>query len=121
MIRLVKRHLIIPRGDTGTFTIPTLGEVEVNDIAILGIYDKLTRKCVLQKIIPATPDTLTFEFNSEDTINLEPSKNYVWDIAIYRSPIYDEEEKLIGASSIDSYYAAFSLPVCDIREVTRNV
>jgi len=42
MIRLVRRALIIPQGDTGTFTIPTLGEVEEGDIAILSIYDTLT-------------------------------------------------------------------------------
>ena len=34
MIRLIQRRLIIPRGDTGSFTIPTQGTVGNNDIAV---------------------------------------------------------------------------------------
>ena len=49
MIRLIGRRLIIPRGDTGTFTIPTHGEVGEGDIAILSIYDPLTHKTVCEK------------------------------------------------------------------------
>jgi len=41
----------------------------------------------------------------------------LWDIKLYRGPKYDEEGKIIGGDEIDSYYAAFSLPVCEIKEV----
>ena len=112
MIRLVQRRLIIPQGDTGTFTIPTQGEVESGDKAIFAIYDNLTHKTVLEKEIDATAETLTFEFESADTLNIEPDDRgyrYTWDIT------------LIHADSIDSYYAAFGLPECVIKRVTRNV
>ena len=47
MIRLIQRRLIIPQGDTGTFTIPTQGTVEQGDKAIFAIYDNLTHKTAL--------------------------------------------------------------------------
>ena len=112
MIRLVQRRLIIPQGDTGTFTIPTQGSVENGDTAIFAIFDNLTHKTVLEKEIAATEETLTFDFSSEDTLNIEPDDRgyrYSWDITLKR------------ANSVDSYYAAFGLPPCIIKRVTRNV
>lgn len=124
MIRLVGRKLIIPQGDTGTFTIPTQGTVSLGDKAIFSIYDELTHKTVLEKIIDATIETLTFNFELEDTLNIEPDdrgNRYTWDITIVRNPTYDNENKLITADDIDSYYAGFRLPPCVIKRVTRNV
>ena len=115
MIRLIQRRLIIPQGDTGTFTIPTQGPVSQGDKAILAIYDNLTHETVLEKEIDATNDTLTFTFESEDTLNIEPDnrgRRYSWDITLIRN---GEEQ------TIDSYYAAFGLPLCVIKQVTRNV
>lgn len=121
MIRLIQRRLIIPQGDTGAFTIPTQGMVSEGDIAILSIFDSLTRTVVLEKKIAATPNTLTFNFVSEDTASIEPDGNYTWDITLIRNPEVDEDNNLIHADSIDSYYAAFKLPVCEIRRVTREI
>lgn len=126
MIRLIQRKLIIPQGDTGTFTIPTQGAVSDSDIAIFAIYDTLTHTTVLEKKINATPETLTFNFLSEDTLNIEPDEReqggrYRWDIIIQRNPIYDENNNLIHYDSVDSYYAAFTLPLCVIKRVTRDV
>ena len=124
MIRLVGRKLIIPQGDTGTFTIPTQGTVSLGDKAIFSIYDELTHKTVLEKLIDATIETLTFNFELEDTLNIEPDdrgNRYTWDITIVRNPTYDNENKLITADDIDSYYAGFRLPPCVIKRVTRNV
>lgn len=123
MIRLVQRRLIIPRGDTGCFTIPTLGMVENGDVAVLSIYDPMFNKTVCEKIIDATSETLTFHFQFQDTIDLEPSNRYQWDIKIYHSPEYDENHKLIGGAEIDSYYSAFSIgmPKCVIKQVAQNV
>ena len=129
MIRLIQRRLIIPQGDTGEFTIPTQGTVSNGDVAILAIYDNLTQKTVLEKQIPATAETLTFNFESKDTASLEPndgdyyysnSKRYSWDITIMREPFTNDNDELEYAS-IDSYYAAFDLPPCIIKRVTRNV
>lgn len=121
MIRLIRRRLIIPQGDTGPFTIPTQGTVSEGDIATFAIYDRLTHKTVLEKRIPATDETLTFVFAREDTINIEPEGDYVWDIVIERSPVYDEENHVVAAASTDSYYAAFKLPICEIRRVPREI
>lgn len=123
MIRLIQRRLIIPRGDTGSFTIPTQGTVETGDIAILSIFDPLTQTTVCEKIIDATAETLTFTFAHSDTVNIEPSERYQWDIKIYRSPEYDENNKLIGGTEIDSYYAAFGkeMPKCVIKQVAQHV
>lgn len=123
MIRLIQRRLIIPQGDTGTFTIPTQGMVSSGDKAILAIYDALTHQTVLEKVIDATPETLTFTFESKDTIDLEPDdrgNRYYWDITIQRNPQYDTNNQLYY-EEIDSYYSAFGLPACCIKRVTRNV
>lgn len=122
MIRLVGRRLIIPQGDTGTFTIPTQGTVSQGDVAVFSIFDLLTQEVKLEKEINATAETLTFNFTSEDTLNIEPDdrgNRYVWDITIKRSPV--QENNTITYGTIDSYYAAFGLPACVIKRVTRNV
>lgn len=124
MIRVVQRKLIIPQGDTGEFTIPTQGTVSEGDVAILAIYDNLTHTTVLEKKINATSETLTFNFETEDTLNIEPDdrgSRYSWDIVIQRNPLYDENDELIHYDSVNSYYAAFKLPPCVIKRVTRNV
>jgi len=43
MIRLIQRRLIIPRGDTGSFTIPALKSMQPEDVAVFSIYDPLTK------------------------------------------------------------------------------
>ena len=114
MIRLIGRRLIIPQGDTGTFTIPTQGPVVNGDKAIFSIFDNLTQTTVLEKKIDATAETLTFNFASEDTSSIEPDDRgyrYSWDITLVRD----------SGATIDSYYAAFGLPSCVIKRVTRNV
>ena len=120
MIRLIQRRLIIPRGDTGSFTIPTQGAVEAGDIAVFSIYDPMTQTTVFEKEVPATEELITIPFAHEDTVELK-SKKYVWDIKIYKNPQRDEDGLLINGDEINSYYAAFSLPVCEIREVAQNV
>ena len=121
MIRLIQRRLIIPRGDTGSFTIPIQGTVGVNDIAVFSIYDSMTHTTVLEKELTFDdPEVLTIPFQHNDTVNIPPKK-YVWDIKIYKNPQRDEDDVLIGGDEINSYYAAFSLPVCEIKEVAQNV
>ena len=125
MVRMIQRRLIIPRGDTGSFSIPLLASVAANDVAVFSIFDPLTRKTILEKEIKfdANEDKdeeLVINFEHEDTVNLKPGR-YYWDIKIYSSPVYDEDDILIGGAEINSYYAAFSLPVCEIKEVAENV
>jgi len=42
MIRLINRRLIIPRGDTGTFTVPLIASATAADVAVFTIFDCLT-------------------------------------------------------------------------------
>lgn len=120
MIRLIKRRLIIPRGDTGSFTIPTLTAVEAGDVAVFSVFDPLTRTTVLEKFIPAEEDTITVYFTYEDTAHLKAGR-YFWDIKLYLHPQYDEDGKLCGGDEVHSYYAGFELPVFEVREITQNV
>lgn len=120
MIRLIQRRLIIPRGDTGSFSIPTLGIIDEGDIAIFGIFDPLTHKTVVLKSIYATQTSLTFTLKMEDTIDLEPKK-YNWDISIYHKPKFAEDGELIGAEEINSYYSAYKLPICEIKEAALDM
>ncbi len=118
MIRLIQRRLVIPCGDTGSFQIPVLQTAQAGDVAVFSIYDPLYKKTLLQKAltIPISEDnTITFTFAREDTINIEPRNDYQWDIKIYHNPVYDENNNIIDGDTIDSYYSAFSLPICQIR------
>lgn len=124
MIRLIQRRLIIPQGDTGTFTIPIQGTMEPNDKALISIYDNLTHTVVFEKEMIQNENNLSYTFSTEDTINIEPDDRgyrYTWDVTILRNPEYDENQRLIHADDIDSYYAAFGLSSCVIKRVTRNV
>ena len=124
MIRLIQRRLIIPRGDTGSFSIPVQGTIENNDAAIFYIYDPMTKETVQSIKGEINNDIITINFTRNKTASLPPKK-YLWDMVIYRNPEYEEDdeehEHPINGSEINSYYAAFSLPICDIREVAQNV
>lgn len=122
MIRMIQRRLIIPRGDTGSFSIPLLVTVAAGDVAVFSIYDPLTHKTVFEKEIPfnGNEDALTVSFEHEDTVHL-PAKKYQWDIKIYNGPIRDEDGILINGAEINSYYAAYWLPPCVIKEVAEGV
>ena len=124
MIRLIQRRLIIPQGDTGTFTIPMQGTMQEGDKALISIYDNLMHTVVLEKEMVPNENTLSYTFASEDTIGIEPDdrgSRYSWDVTIQRNPLYDENQQLIHYDSVDSYYAAYGLPPCIIKRVTRNV
>lgn len=123
MIRVIQRRLIIPRGDTGTFTLPLLPGTEQGDIAVFSIYDPLKKEVIYQRQYPITEEELNIPFEHEDTLEIEPSNRYEWDVKIYKTPVYadsadtsDPKTIPINGTSIDSYYSAFSLPICEIRE-----
>lgn len=115
MIRLLGNRLIIPKGDSGEFTFPTLYSSSETDLAVFSIFDPLYKKSVLLKKIPVSYPQLTFSFSSADTEKLT-SKKYYWDISIYINPVYDEDENLIGADEVHSYFSAYKLPICRISE-----
>ena len=91
MIRLIQRRLIIPRGDTGSFTIPTLATAAESDIAVFTVFDTTTRTKLFEKIVSAGSDTITINFTHEDTVNLKPGK-YLWDIKFYKDPKYVKDD-----------------------------
>lgn len=117
MIRLIQRRLIIPRGDTGSFSIPVLKN-NTDNIAVFTIFDEITKTRMFQKMIPSEGDVINIAFTHSDTVNLKPGR-YVWDIKYYSNPEFIDDE-LVNGNEIDSYYAGFSLPVCEIRETADN-
>jgi len=119
MIRLVQRKLIIPRGDTGTFSVPVISTLNTGDVAVFTIIDMKTKRKVYEKIIDATPDTISIRFEHSDTVNL-PVGRYYWDIKFYQNPEWVDNE-LINGTEVDSYYAAYSLPECEIRLTGDNL
>ncbi len=111
MIRLIQRRLIIPRGDTGSFTVPALITSGESKIAVFSIFNN--EKRVWQKEVPVINDLVTVEFTHEDTRDF-PIGSFYWDIKIYINPQYDEDGLLINGDEVHSYYAGFTLPQCDI-------
>ena len=119
MIRLIQRRLIIPRGDTGTFSIPVLAGKDTGDASILTIFDPLTHRKLREKRMELSDGVLTVNFTHGDTVNL-PVGQYVWDIKFYSNPVFADDQ-IIDGEEVDSYYAAFTLPVCEIRETGDNL
>ena len=119
MIRLIQRRLIIPRGDTGTFSIPVLAGKDTGDTSILTIFDPLTHRKLREKRMELSDGVLTVNFTHGDTVNL-PVGQYVWDIKFYSNPVFADDQ-IIDGEEVDSYYAAFTLPVCEIRETGDNL
>lgn len=119
MIRLIQRRLIIPRGDTGTFSIPVLAGKDTGDVSIFTIFDPLTHRKIFEKVMELSNEVLSMKLTHGDTVNL-PVGQYVWDIKFYSDPIF-ADEVLVGGEEVDSYYAAFKLPECEIRETGDNL
>ena len=119
MIRMVQRKLIIPRGDTGTFSIPVLPSTNIENVAVFTIFNLLDKTKIFQKIVQPSGKEIVIDFTHGDTVNL-PVGNYVWDIKFYQNPIIVDNE-LIDGEEVNSYYAAFSLPACEIRQTGDNL
>lgn len=118
MIRLIARRLIIPRGDTGEFTVPLLESDSTSPkVAIFTIFDLINNKIIYQREATIANNIVTVAFASEDTKVL-PLGQYVWDIKIYTNPEY-KDNKLINGEAVDSYYAGFTYPICEIT-LTRD-
>ena len=118
MIRLVQNNLIIPRGDTGTFSVPVLSSLG-ESIGVFTIIDLKTNTKILEKQVTPSGETLTIEFLHGDTVNL-PAGKYAWDIKFYLNPII-ADGKLIDGTEVNSYYAAYRLPYCEIRQTGDNL
>ena len=119
MIRLVQRRLIIPRGDTGMFTIPVLANVTGAGVAVFSIIDPMTQTLIFQKEIQTNGEMLEIELTHNDTVNL-PVGKYEWDIKYYIEPVY-ADNKVVNGQEVDSYYAAFGLPICEIKQTGDNL
>lgn len=120
MIRLVQRKLIIPCGDTGTFTVPVLPIMDTeNCIAVFTIFNSLTQKRLLQKQATIEGDLIRITLEHDDTADL-PAGRYYWDIRIWKNPVY-EDQVLVNGTEINSYYAAYTLPECELRPTSDSV
>ena len=113
MIRLAQRRLIIPRGDTGSFSVPALiDEVPGAEmIAVFSIFNE--RKRIWTHEYPVSGGMVRIGFEHNDTEQF-PLGKYYWDIKIYVNPRYDESGLLIDGDEVHSYYAGFQLPECEI-------
>lgn len=118
MIRLIQRRLIILKGDTGSFTIPALNSADINDVLIFSIFDPPKHKIIFQKRATSSGKVVSVEFSQDDTLEL-PSGKYAWDIKYYKNPVIENDE-IVDSEEVNSYYAAFTLPVCEIREAMRS-
>ena len=113
MIRVIQRRLIIPRGDTGVFTIPAMTQAE-GAIGVFTIFDPITNTRIFQKQVEIEGENFNISFSHADTVNLKAGE-YLWDIKFYKNPIL-ADNKVIDGEEINSYYAAFQAPKCEIRE-----
>ena len=114
MIRLIARRLMLPRGDTGEFSIPLLesATTSAQKVAIFSILDLINQKIIYQDEATIEGNIIKVIFTHEKTKNL-PLGQYVWDIKLYTNPEY-KNNKLINGEAVDSYYAGFTYPVCEI-------
>ena len=118
MIKLIQRRLVIPRGDTGYFTIPVLTSAAgKNTVAIFSILNLGNGTVVYQKEGSIADGIIRVDFTHEETKDL-PLGKYVWDMKTYINPEY-KNGILINGDEVHSYYAGFEYPVCEIT-LTRD-
>lgn len=117
MLRIIGNRIILPKGDTGAFKLPVSSEG--NAVAVFSVFDKLTRKTVIEKIFTPADGAVCVTLEQNDTKDLEVGK-YFWDIKMYYAPIYDEDGVLIDAQKIDSYYATHKMATFIIAEAGKN-
>lgn len=119
MLRLLQRKLIIPRGDTGAFSVPVLPNINLNNCtAFFTIFDPRTQKRIFQKELTIDGEIITVRLEHTETVNLKAGR-YYWDIRFWQSPVVVEGE-IIDGTEVDSYYTAYSLPECEVRETGDN-
>lgn len=119
MIRLIQRRLIIPRGDTGTFSVPVLSSYNSGDVAVFSIINPMTQAKIYEKLMEITDSVISVRFEHGDTVNL-PVGKFLWDIKFYQNPVIVDDE-LIDGTEVDSYYAAFTMPDCEVRQTGDNL
>ena len=113
MIRLLYYKLIIPRGDSGEFSILTPNFAKQNDVIYFNIYDEHMKHLVFQKEIPFSSPVLKIQLTHSETINLIPN-TYKWDITFYTNPQYDDNNTIIDAEEVNSLFAPYRVPICKI-------
>lgn len=115
MIRLIQRKLIIPRGDTGTFSVPVLPKINLSSsVAVFTIFDPRTQQCIFQKEATVENQIITIRLEHEETVNRKAGQ-YYWDIRFWENPEY-VGNIITNGTEVDSYYATYDMPVCEIRE-----
>ena len=107
MIRLIQRRLIIPRGDTGSFSIPVLKQPNAGDIAVFTIFDCSTRTRMFQKQVAVEGDTISIAFTHTDTVNLKPGK-YL--LIVSSDPVNDDTYK----DYLDKNKGSILISSCDV-------
>lgn len=118
MVRIIGTRIIIPKGDTGSFSLPRQ-ETNTNYAKFI-VQDPLTLENVIEKEITLVDNYFVVDLTSEDTREL-PAKKYFWDIKSYYEPSFDEDGILVDALEIHSYYSAFKHPLFIIKEVIKDV
>ena len=116
MIRLLNRKLIIPRGDTGTFSVPVLPNLELADqcSAFFTIFNPQTQQRLLQKQAEINGQLININISHNDTVSLKAG-TYYWDIRFWKNPVV-VDDVIVDGTEVHSYYAAYALPQCEIRQ-----
>jgi len=99
--------------------VPVLSSYNSGDVAVFSIINPITQSKIYEKIVEVTESVITIKFEHGDTVNL-PVGKYLWDIKFYQNPVIVDGE-LVNGTEIDSYYAAFTMPVCEIRQTGDNL
>lgn len=120
MLRMIGTKIIIPKGDTGSFSVPKQEEDDREVLAKFIVQDPLTLNIVIEKEIFLDENCFIVEIERSDTVSLV-AKKYFWDIKTYFNPIFDDDNILIDAEEINSYYSAFNHPQFIIKEVAKDV
>lgn len=121
MLRLIGSRIMLPKGDSGSFRLPVKAEVVAsNTIAVFSVFDKLTRKTILEKQFEVMDDGFVYvSIDHNDTKDL-PVGKYYWDVKTYYMPKFDEDGKLIDALQIDSIYSTHHMATFLIMEVGKD-
>lgn len=115
--------IIIPKGDTGIFTMSTQGiNYRSGDIAIFAVCEIDSENnpvTVLKKEAPIVDDVIVVLLENKDTRDLAP-KRYLYDIRLVFDPERDDDGNVIvtdKAANVHSMFSLYGLPSFVIKEV----
>ena len=116
------KSIIIPRGDTGVFTVSITGEIQPDAVPIFAVSNSFGHTYIAKQC-DISDGVVTVALDNADTKNISGGE-YNWDIRLVTRRNADNNDDIYASNdivAIDSIFSANGLPKFIVTEVPVNV